>query len=276
MEKVSIVIPACDEEENLAVLLDRLLRFEKEHGIRFRKVIVNDGSRDRTGEIADAYASAEEGILALHNPGERKGMGYALKWGTRTADTPVVVWLMGDLSDDLETILAICHEIERGKDVVVASRYMAMGSTGDLSRVKSFLSGTYSFVMTRLFGIPVHDINNAFRGFRREIFDRLHLVSDDFAISPEFIITAHRAGYRIGEVPTTYTNRRRGQNKFRMLHMIFRYSLLLRYLIPINRRGVPPETWTSAAESPKEENPAERVARGKDKREENRIGRVQG
>ena len=139
MKKVSIIIPVCDEEENLGVLLDRLLRFEKEKGIRFRKVIVNDGSRDRTGEIADAYASSEDGIRALHNPDVRKGMGHALKWGTRVVDTPVVVWLMGDLSDNLETILAICDEIERGKDVVVASRYMAGGSTGDLSPVKSFL-----------------------------------------------------------------------------------------------------------------------------------------
>lgn len=236
MESVSIVIPVCDEEENLGVLLDRLLRFEKERGIRFQKVIVNDGSRDRTGEIADAYASAGNGVRVLHNTAAPKGMGHALKQGTRAADTPVVVWLMGDLSDDLETIPAMLAEIERGKDVVVASRYMAGGSTGDLSRLKAFLSGTYSFVVTRLFGIPVHDINNAFRCFRRETFDRLRLESDDFAISPEFVIKAQRAGYRIGEVSTTYTNRKRGQNKFRMLRMMVRYSLLLRHLLPRRER----------------------------------------
>ncbi len=232
MSEVSIIIPVCDEEENLGVLLDRLLRFEKEEGLRFRKVIVNDGSTDRTGEIAEGYASAENGIRVLHNRAAPKGMGHALKRGTSAADTPVVVWLMGDLSDDLETIPVMLAQIERGSDVVVASRYVIGGSTGDLSPLKAFLSGTYSFVVTRLFGIPVHDINNAFRGFRREVFDRLHLESDDFAISPEFIIKAHRAGYRIAEVSTTYANRKRGQNKFRMLRMMFRYSLLLRHLVP--------------------------------------------
>jgi len=231
MEEVTVIIPACDEEENLGALLDRLLEFEKKNGTRFKKIVVNDGSKDRTGRIADGYASGEHEVRVLHNTGAPKGMGYALKRGTRSADTPIVVWLMGDLSDELATIRAIVDEIRRGSDVVVASRYMAGGSTGDLSPVKAFLSGTYSLVVTRLFGIPVHDINNAFRGFRREAFERLHLQSDDFAISPEFIIKAHRAGYSIAEVSTTYANRRQGQNKFRMLRMMFRYSLLLRHLL---------------------------------------------
>jgi dolichol-phosphate mannosyltransferase len=232
VQDLSFVIPANNEEENLALLLDRLLAFLEEQGCRYEILVVNDGSRDRTGTIADAYAARNERVRVLHNPGEPQGMGYALKWGTREARAPVVVWLMGDLSDDLGTIQAIRDKIDAGFDLVVASRFMPGGSSGDLDPLKSFLTRTYSFGMCRLFGVPIHDMNNAFRGFRREIFSELRLSSEDFAISPEFVIKAWRAGWRIGEVPTVYANRKRGKNKFRVLRMMYRYSLLLRYRLP--------------------------------------------
>jgi len=229
MEKISIVIPANNEEENLGILLEKLLAFEKQNGLLFDVLIVNDGSLDKTGEVAESFAVREERLSVIHNRGTAQGMGSALKRGTRMTRTPVVVWLMGDLSDDLNTIPRMCEKMEEGYDVVVASRYMQGGSSGDLSAIKSFLSRSYSFFMRKVFHIPVHDINNAFRGFRREVFENVHLECDDFAISPEFIIKANRVKYRIGEVPTIYANRKMGKNKFRILRMMFRYSLLLRF-----------------------------------------------
>ncbi len=229
MTEVSIVIPVCNEQENLPILLDRLETFEQQTRLCCAVIIVDDGSTDGTSELADSYANEQQRCCVLHNRGQRKGMGYALKLGTRSATTPFVIWLMGDLSDDLSTVPDICGKLEDGYDLVIASRYMAGGSTGDLDPVKSFLSGLYSQCMRIAFGLPVHDINNAFRGFRKCVFDAVNPRSDDFAISPEFAIRAHLLGYRLGEVPTTYHNRTQGQNKFRMIPMILRYSTLLRY-----------------------------------------------
>ena len=80
-----------------------------------------------------------------------------------------------------------------------------------------------------IFGIKVHDITNAFRAFRKEVFDTVNIESGDFAISPEFAIKAHLAGFKLGEVPTTYTNRKAGKTNFKMLEMGLRYLSLTKY-----------------------------------------------
>ena len=232
MKSVSVIIPVNNEEENLPILLERLIDFESQNGFSIQIIIVNDGSQDSTGEIANRYSMEHENIRVTHNMGIRKGMGCSLKSGTREAQSPHVIWLMGDLADDINTIPKILKKLEDGYDVVVASRYMRGGSPGDMDPIKSFLSRSYSFFMRIIFNLPVHDINNAFRGFRREVFEAIEIKSDDFAISPEFAIKAKLDKFRLGEVPTKYFDRTFGKNKFKTLAMILRYSSILRYRIP--------------------------------------------
>ena len=91
---------------------------------------------------------------------------------------------------------------------------------------KSILSSGFTSISRIIFGIKVHDITNAFRGFRREIFNSIDIKSGDFAISPEFAIKAHMRGYMLGEVPTIYTDRTKGKSKFDMMKMGIKYSKL--------------------------------------------------
>ena len=106
---------------------------------------------------------------------------------------------------------------------------MEGGSRGNLEFSKALMSSGYTFISRMIFGIKAHDITNAFRAFRKDIFNKINIDSGDFAISPEFSLKTHLKGYSICEVPTTYYNREAGKSNFSMLKMGRRYVGLFRY-----------------------------------------------
>ncbi len=226
---LSIVIPAKNEEGNLPQLLGELNQILDAKQYDYEIIVVNDNSSDSTGKIADEWSVKFSNIRALHLPSVEKGMGIALKRGTALASGKIVIWIMADRSDELKTIYSIVDKINQANDVVFASRYMKGGSPGDLNPIKAFLSSGYTFLSKILFGIKVHDITNAFRGFKKEVFDSLVLEADDFAISPEFAIKAHLRGFKLAEVPTRYVNRVAGKSKFGMLNAFITYTRLFEY-----------------------------------------------
>ena len=226
---ISIVVPAHNEEENLPSLIEDLIKLIDENKLNSEIVLVDDNSTDKTGNIIDSYASKFSNIKSIHRKTEERGMGFALIEGTKKANGEIIVWTMADRSDNLDTVPKLIKKINDGYDLVVASRYMEGGSRGDLSVDKAFFSSSYTKVTRLFFGIPIHDITNAFRAFRKKIFESIRLESGDFAISPEFAIKAQLKGFKLGEVPTTYYNRKLGRTKFKMFKMGIRYISLLKY-----------------------------------------------
>lgn len=200
----------------------------KKNNLDAQIVLVDDNSNDSTSEICDAFQKKYENILAIHRI-NNSGMGNALIEGTKKASGSVIVWVMADLSDDLNTIPKFLKKIEDGYDLVFGSRYMKGGSSGDIPYMKALFSRNFTN-LTRIFmGINVHDITNAFRAFKKELLENIHLESTDFAISPEFAIKAKIKGFKLGEVPTKYFNRKLGRTKFKMLKMGIRYVSLFKY-----------------------------------------------
>jgi len=94
-------------------------------------------------------------------------MGFALIEGTKKANNEIIVWVMTDRSDNLDTIPKLIKKINDGYDMVVALCYMKGGSCDDLSVDKAFFSSSYTKVTRLFFGIPIYDITNAFRAFRK-------------------------------------------------------------------------------------------------------------
>ena len=218
----SIVIPAHNEQENLPKLLDKLMNLKsalKDSEI----VVVDDNSNDKTGFIADSYSKKHRNIRVLHRKKGINGMGAALKDGTKIARGRYVVWVMGDNSDDLSAIPRFIGRLKNGYDIVFGSRYMKGGSRGDLDMFKAMLSSGYTFIANLLFSLKVHDITNAFRGFKKNIMGKIILEEPGFSISPEFAIKAYLAGFKLGEVPTVYTNRVKGVSNFKLYKMTRSY-----------------------------------------------------
>ena len=146
-------------------------------------------------------------------------MGAALKMGTRQASHPVVAWVMADRSDRLEDIWRMRDVVLAGADLVVDSRAAAGGSYGDFGGVKALGSWLFSQFARLILGLPVRDLSNAFRVFKRPLLEELQLERDDFSISPEMVFRARARGKQVAEVPTVYAYRRQGMSNFDVIRM---------------------------------------------------------
>lgn len=226
---VSFVIPLHNEGKNAGFMLEQVLAYARAKKWHFEVIPVDDRSSDATGKVLRTYAQKNTEIHPVRRTGDGElgnTMGLALVLGTRKAKGDIVIWTMGDRSDNPETYGEIVSKIQEGFDMVFGSRYMPGGSRGNLDQTKAFLSSQGTLLARVLFGIPVHDITNAFRGFRKEVFVKLILESSNFAISPEFAVKAHLAHFRLGEVPTVYTNRTHGVSSFKVLRMSLMYLVV--------------------------------------------------
>jgi glycosyltransferase involved in cell wall biosynthesis len=227
--KVSIVVPIYNEEGNLHELFASLFKLKNNLKYTIEIVAVNDNSSDNSEKIITNFIKNNDFITLVTRNKGNNGMGFALIEGTKKAKGDIIVWVMADNSDDFSTIQNMLEKIEQGYDMVFGSRYTKGGSRGDLDPVKAICSSGYTRLAKLIYGIKVHDITNAFRCFRKKVFDEISLESGDFAISPEFAIKAHMKKFKLGEVPTGYTNRKAGQTKFKMIKMGKRYLGLLKY-----------------------------------------------
>ncbi|MBR9699251.1 glycosyltransferase family 2 protein [Candidatus Woesearchaeota archaeon] len=225
MMELSIIVPLYNEEANVPRLSDALMQFIKKEKIDAEIVLVNDNSSDNTRMIITALEKKHALIRSIHKRKGNNGMGAALKTGTKKARGKFILWTMGDNSDSVSTYPKILHKLREGYDMVFGSRYMPGGSEGKLDPMKAFFSSSYTKVCKLLFGIKMHDITNAFRGFKKEVFDTIALDSNDYAISPEFSIKAQKRGFKLAEVPTYYHYRKEGDSNFKITQMGLHYGL---------------------------------------------------
>lgn len=225
--KISFIIPFHNEEKNCLPMIGRVSQFAKQKNLSYEIIPVDDGSWDQTANILKKASSEDRHIKPLYRKSDtqQKGntMGKALIAGTKKATGGVIIWTMGDLADDIKTYADIINKLQKNYDLVFGSRYMPGGSRGNLDLIKAILSSWGTLLAQFLFGVPVHDITNAFRGFKKNVFDNLKLDSSGFSISPEFAIKAHLAGFKLGEVPTIYTNRVEGVSSFKLFKMTRSY-----------------------------------------------------
>ncbi len=225
--KVSFVIPFHNEEKNVGPMLDQVINYVKKQKWDYEIVPVNDRSTDGTQKVLDKYAEKYTFVKPVERraDGRQLGntMGKALLVGSQKATGKIIIWSMGDRADNPETYGKMVEKIESGFDLVFGSRYMPGGTWGSLDPTKAFLSSRGTTLAKFLFGITVHDITNAFRGFRKELLSKIKLESQGFAISPEFAIKAHLAGYKLGEVPTVYYDRVEGVSNFKLWNMSVAY-----------------------------------------------------
>jgi glycosyltransferase involved in cell wall biosynthesis len=238
--KVSFVIPFHNEDRNCRPMIEQVIKYAKSQSLLFEIIPVDDRSTDNTWKILESISQKVPLVKPVRRQvdSEETGntMGRALVLGTKRASGKYIIWTMGDLADDTDTYSDIIDSLNNGYDMIFGSRYMPGGSRGNLDRLKAFLSSWGTRLAVILFHVPVHDITNAFRGFNKDLFNRIKLDCPGFAISPEFAIKAHLAGYKLGEVPTVYTNRVEGVSSFKLFRMIRSYlkiylSLYSKYII---------------------------------------------
>lgn len=182
-----------------------------------RILIVDDGSPDGTGEIADRLATSPDGVEVLHRS-RKEGLGPAYIAGFRRAlgaGAGLVVQMDSDFSHDpadLERLLAASAEA----DLVIGSRYVRGGRIADWSALRRGISRGGSRYARLVLGVGVHDLTGGFKCFRREVLEAIDLDAIDskgYAFQVELTYRAIGLGVRVVEVPIVFHDRRQGSSK---------------------------------------------------------------
>ncbi len=211
---VLVVVPTYNERDNLPVLARGVLAHQG-----FRMLVVDDGSPDGTGAVADALAVEFPGrVEVMHRTGPR-GLGRSYVDGLQKAiaqpDVDLVCQMDADLSHNPEYLPALVGATA-DHDVVIGSRYLNGVSVVNWPLHRIFLSAFANRYIRMVTSLTPRDCTSGYRCWRRESLARLpirDMVSDGYAFLVEMLFEASRRGCRIGEVPIIFVERRQGQSK---------------------------------------------------------------
>jgi dolichol-phosphate mannosyltransferase len=209
-----VVVPTYNERDNLPLLVSGVLAHPG-----FRMLVVDDGSPDGTGQIADDLAQQYPGrIDVMHRTGQR-GLGRSYVDGLKRAlqtDATLICQMDADLSHNPEYLPSLVAAATAEFDVVIGSRYLNGVSVVNWPLHRIFLSTFANRYIKAVTGLSPSDCTSGFRCWRREALEKLPLdsvVSDGYAFLIEMLHEASRTGARIGEVPIIFVERRQGQSK---------------------------------------------------------------
>ena len=199
---LSIVVPAFDEADNVVPAIQAISAVARPLGRDYEIILVNDGSRDATGELARArlVGRIPGFVLIEHSP--NRGYGGALKAGFAVATKEVVAFTAADRQFDF-------REVTRLLDALTPDVALVSGRRLDRrDRAMRRLNGMgWNLVVTALFGRSVSDIDCGFKVFRREVLDHIHIESDGAMVDTEMLAELRARGYRLAEVPVTHLAR---------------------------------------------------------------------
>ncbi|MEP6664970.1 MAG: glycosyltransferase family 2 protein [Nocardioidaceae bacterium] len=202
--RVTLVIPAMNEENNIEWVLDRV-------PARVGEIILVDGhSADNTVELA---RRARPDIVVVQQRG--RGKGAALRAGFEVATGDVIVMMDSDGSMEPAEITSFVRAVEQGYEFVKGSRCVAGGGSADLTPVRRLGNRALTATVNVLFLVPFSDLCYGFVAFRKDTLERLALTARGFEFETEIAIHAIKAGLRIAEVPSVESPRRYGTSNLR-------------------------------------------------------------
>lgn len=229
---VTVVMPALNEEDNLLLAVENVFAGFARFGIAGQLVIVNDGSSDRTGALAEETARQHDGVMVVHH--ERpQGIGASFWDGVRRAGGDIVVMLPGDGENDAAEILRYLPLLEQ-VDMVVP--YVFNREVRSWRR--RLLSIVYREIIKASFGLSLNYMNGTVM-YRRCILEGIELRNAGFFYQSELLIRCIRRGYLYAEVPYALRRRVGGDSKattFGSLKQIARgYLGMLREVLTSSR-----------------------------------------
>lgn len=212
--RTTVILPTYNERENLSDLVAHILALPESLGI----IVVDDNSPDGTGKLADELAAYHNGrIHVVHRTG-KLGLGTAYVAGFRRAlalGAERIMTMDADFSHHPRYIPDILRAAEK-YDVVIGSRYVPGGGTRHWGWQRVMLSwGANTFTRT-LLSLQAHDCTAGFRCYRRAVIESIvldHIKSNGYSFLLELLYICQAQGWRIGEVPILFADRRRGASK---------------------------------------------------------------
>lgn len=204
--KLSIIVPFYDEEESVAAVHASIVAAVEPLGISFEMIFVDDGSRDRTAEIAAAIARSDPRVRLVRFR-RNYGQTAAMAAGIEHARGEVLVTMDGDLQNDPADIGALLAKIEEGYDLVVGWRH----DRQDRLVTRRIPSRIANALIARATGVPIRDNGCSLKAYRARLIKSIPLYSEMHRFIPA---VASVAGPRIAEIRVRHHARRFGRSKY--------------------------------------------------------------
>jgi dolichol-phosphate mannosyltransferase len=245
-----LILPTYNEAENIEAIVaaaGEVLAKAAPQG--FHVLIVDDGSPDGTGEIADRLAADSDWVRVLHRS-EKEGIGPAYLAGfahALDAGAAYVMEMDSDFSHDPADLARLLQAVYDGADLALGSRYVPGGGVTDWSLLRRFISKGGSTYGRIVLGLRVHDLTGGFKCFRREVLEAIDFSSvrsRGYAFQVELTYRAVRGGFRVVEVPIVFRDRTKGQSK-----MSWKITIEAMWLVPALRFSREARRRTTASET---------------------------
>jgi dolichol-phosphate mannosyltransferase len=212
-----LVLPTYNEAENIEAVVRAALPQLEATGLPHRVLVVDDGSPDGTGDIADRLAGELQAVEVLHRD-RKEGIGPAYLAGFSHAlanGGQLMLEMDSDFSHDPRDIPRLVAAAGDA-DLVLGSRYVKGGGVTDWGLMRRLISRGGSLYARAMLGVPISDLTGGFKCFRREVLEALDLDSvgtDGYGFQIEMTYRAIRAGFKVVEVPILFRDRRVGDSK---------------------------------------------------------------
>lgn len=212
---VCVVLPTYNERENLEPIVRAILTALPETQL----LVVDDGSPDGTGELADRLADGEPRVSVLHRAG-KEGLGAAYRDGFRRAldreDVQAIVQMDADFSHDPAALPRLLQPLMDDADLVLGTRYMRGGQTVGWPLHRQLISRAGTLFARTVLLLPYRDLTGGFKAWRRAMLEEIRLREADasgYGFQIETTWWAHRRGARIRQVPIVFRERVAGSSK---------------------------------------------------------------
>jgi glycosyltransferase involved in cell wall biosynthesis len=202
MKKICVILPALNEESTIGLVIDEIPKVELENkGYKTDILVVNNGSRDRTGEIA-----IEKGAQVVFEP--KKGKGQAIRTGFEAVQCDFVFMLDADYTYPAVHITAMLEMLESGYDVVMGSRLKGLMMDGAMTSLNRVGNQMLALMTNVLYGTGISDPCTGCWGLRAGVVKELKLEANGFDIEVNMLTEIARNGYKMTEVPIGYRKRK--------------------------------------------------------------------
>lgn len=228
--KLSVVIPAHNEEATVAETITGMVATLEREGIEHEVVVVNDSSVDGTAAVVREIGEGSPHVRCIDSP-YSGGFGLAVRAGLEAYEGDAVAIVMADGSDSPEDLVAYHRLLEEGYECAFGSRFVHGAEIHDYPRFKLIMNRLVNWGIRVLFRHGYNDTTNAFKAYRREVIDNIRpFLSHHFNLTVELPLKAVVRGYSYGIVPISWTNRTAGESKLSLNEMGSRYLFIILYV----------------------------------------------
>ena len=217
-ERFVVCLPTYNEHENLENIIEAIGVARERATIAGDVLVIDDGSPDGTGQIADTLAAKLPWVHVLHRT-QKEGLGRAYLAGFHWAlerDYAYILEMDCDFSHDPGRLPDLLAAAQNGADLVLGSRYTHGGGVRDWSAVRRIISRSGCLYAQAFLQLPIQDLTGGFKCFRRAVLEAIDLddvTAEGYAFQIEMTYRTSLLGFQIQEVPITFTDRVAGGSK---------------------------------------------------------------